>query len=113
MAEQDFLNKLEEDIAYSKSTQHLVKTETDSLEKLLQENLRFSQAIYADLQKVRRYLFWQKVIAAIWVILIITPIVAAFIYLPPFLGAIFQAYDELLGKSSGALDLLGQLQQIK
>ncbi|MFA5029687.1 MAG: hypothetical protein WC518_02955 [Patescibacteria group bacterium] len=113
MPEQDILNRLEEDIQYAKATEYLVKQQESSLEKLLKDNLKYSQAIYADTQKIRRYLFWRTVISVVWIMVVILPIIAAAIWLPPLFKNFYQSYQELLGGGQGTLDLLSQLKQLR
>ncbi|MEI6288311.1 MAG: hypothetical protein WCP18_01840 [bacterium] len=109
MEEQNFINKLEENIAYGRTNEHLLK---DDLKKLLEENLKYSQAIYYDTQKVRRYMFWQFLISLFWFILIVAPIIAAAIWLPPFLKNYYQDYQSIIGKGQGSMDLINQLKKI-
>ncbi len=91
----------------------VVKTEAEDLKALLEANLKYSRAIYADVQKVRRYIFWRMVINIIWLILVLLPIIVAIIYLPPALMGLYQSYQELLNDSQGSLDLINQLNQFQ
>jgi len=110
---QDFLGKIEENIQYAKATEHLVKDERASLEKLLQENLKYVQAIYVDTQKIRRHMMWRSIFNIVWLILVIAPIIVAFVFLPPALKNLYGSYQELLGGTQGGLDLLNQLKQLQ
>lgn len=110
---QDFLGKIEEDLQYAKATEHLVKDQKERLEQLLQENLKYNRAIYADTQKIRRYMFWRFIFNIIWLVLIVAPIILAFIYLPPALRGLYDSYQSLLGGAEGGLDLLNQLKQLR
>jgi hypothetical protein len=109
----DFLGKIEEDIQYAKATEHLVKDQRESLERLLSENLKYAKAIYADTQKIRRFMFWRMIINIVWILLIIAPIIVAFIFLPPALNDLYQSYQNLLGGAQGGFDLLEQMKQLK
>lgn len=90
-----------------------VKSSEEELKDLLAENLKYNRAIYADTQKIRRYLFWQTVANVVWIVLVIAPIILAVIFLPPLLQGLLQNYQDLLGNGQGTFDLLKQLEQIK
>jgi len=109
----DFLGKIGEDLQYTKATEYLVKDQKDRLEELLQENLKYSRAIYTDTQKIRRYMFWRFIFNLIWLALIIAPIILAFIYLPPALRGLYDSYQNLLGGAESSFDLLNQLKQLR
>ena len=107
---QNFLDKIQEDIEYAKTTEHLVSDQRETLENLMRENLRYSRAIFEDSQKIRKYLFWQRIISIVWLVVVLAPIVLALFWLPPLLQNLFGSYSELLGGGKNALDLMGQLQ---
>jgi len=114
----NFNRKIEEEIQYSKATQALVKEEQSELKKLLAENLRYNKAIYADTQKIRRYMFWRMIINIVWIIIIILPIIVAIIWLPPLLGNFISQYENVVGGTGttdlgGTLDLLNKLKGVK
>jgi len=90
-----------------------IKTESEELKSLLVENLKYSRAIYKDVQKMRRYMFWRMIINIFWIILVIAPIIIAVIYLPPALMGLYESYQELLGEGQGSLDLINQLNQFQ
>jgi hypothetical protein len=88
------------------------------LKALLEENLRYTKAIYASTEKARRYILWGQVFGVLKVLLILIPLVLGFWYLKPYLMEATAAYQELLGGSAGssntnqsALDQLRALQQ--
>lgn len=113
MINENLSSKIEEDIQYAKAAEHLLKEQQDELRRLLEENLRYQRAVYADTQKIRRYMFWRMIINIIWVIMIIGPIILAVIYLPPALQGIFGQYQELLGTGEASGDLFNQLKMLK
>lgn len=110
---QDFLHKIDEDINYAKATEHLVKEEKEELKRLLEDNLKYNRAIYADTQKIRSYMFWRMVMGVIWLIVIITPLVVALIWLPPIVKQLISGYQNLLGQGQGLFDLIDQWKQLK
>lgn len=66
------------------------------LKELLEENLKYAKAIYWSVEKVRRYIFWQRVFSIIYIIIIVAPVIVAAIYLPPLLKNYLGPYLELL-----------------
>lgn len=60
----------------------------DKLEKLLEQNLEVSLEILRLSKYIRKYVFWQKFFNWFKIILILAPIILAFIYLPPFLKSL-------------------------
>jgi len=83
------------------------------LEDLLEENLRYNRMIYADSQKIKRYMFIRVVFNIIWFVIILGPIIAALIWMPPFFREAYSGYQELLGQTQGAGDLLNQLNSLR
>ncbi len=72
-------------------------SETSRIEQLLEENLALTKQIYEDAQKTRKYILFGQVVNVIKIVVIIGPIILAFIYLPQLLGNVLGTYNELLG----------------
>ncbi len=83
------------------------------MQQLLEENLRYSKAIYEDTQKIRRYMFWRFVLGMVWLVIVLAPIIFAIIYLPPIFSELYTQYQELLTGGQGTFDLIKQLNTIK
>jgi len=88
-----------------------VKSPTQELAELkkqvaAQEELL--QKIYQQTEKTRKYIFWGRIMSVIYLILILAPILAAVVYLPPLVKNILSPYQELLSGSSDS-NLLDQL----
>lgn len=64
--------------------QNTVEREKET-KKLLEENLRVSKATLKIAEKTRKYIFWSQVVNWLKLILIITPIILAILYLPSFI----------------------------
>ena len=109
MTDNSWLNKLDQEIKNG----DVSPADSQSLKDLLAENLKYSQAIYEDTQKIRRYMFIRMVINIVWVILVLTPLIIAFLYLPPAVKEFYGAYQGLIGQSQGAFDLFDQLNQLR
>ncbi|MFH1667699.1 MAG: hypothetical protein ABH884_01575 [Candidatus Komeilibacteria bacterium] len=67
----------------------------DQLKKLLQENLEYSKEIYEINQKVKRYIFWGRIISLVQLLFVIVPIILGIIYLPSLAGDFIQNFTGL------------------
>lgn len=111
--ETQFDYKMNEEFSANAAVNNSNLSETEQLKKLMAENLKYNRAIFADTQKIRRYMFWRLVMNIIWLIIILTPIILALIYLPPVLREAYQSYQEVVTGGQGALDLLNQLNKMR
>lgn len=71
-----------------------------SIEEELQIQREILLKIYENTRKTRRYVLFGRIISAIYLILIIAPLVLAAIYLPPILKDAAGPYKELLNLNS-------------
>lgn len=90
------------------------------MEQILKEHDTLLRALYANSEKVRKYILWGRVISTLYLFFIIAPLIAAIIYLPPLIKQYGSTYKELLDvsgslKSSGGIfeNLEGQLKQFE
>ena len=81
------------------------------LEKLLQDNLKYSKVIYERIRKIEKAITWMKVFSILRIIIIVVPIVLAILYLPPLWKKTMQKYQGLLGRDQ--THLLRQLDNLK
>lgn len=58
---------------------------TQELKDLLEQNLKYTKAIYESTEKTRRYIRRDQIFGMIRVLIILLPIVAAVIYAQPYL----------------------------
>jgi hypothetical protein len=84
-----------------------IPTQGDDLKSLLEENLKYSKAIYASTEKMRRYMLWGQIFGFIKIFVIIVPLVIGFWYLKPYLLQVSETYQQLLGEGVGANVLPG------
>jgi len=96
----DNLRKLlEENLRYTKVVHEFTPKDADKRQKeyheLLKENTEYTKACYAVLEKLQRWVFWQKVFTILKIVLFVVPVVLGIIYLPPLLSKLFQPYLEL------------------
>ena len=102
MTDQNLSSKLEESIQYAKATEHIIKND---LELLLKENLKYSEAIFSDIKKIKRQMIWATIFNWLWIVIIIAPIILALIFLPTMLNGL----NAIVGGGQGIQDLLNQL----
>lgn len=69
--------------------------------------------IYENTEKTRKYIMWGRVMAFIYLLLIIVPLILAVIYLPPLLSNVIEPYKELLGDDPKATKLLEQIDKLQ
>ncbi len=72
----------------------------DEIKELLEENKRLTKLVLTNTERIRKYIFWGRVISFIYLIIILAPIVLAVIFLPPFIRSTIAPYQELLGVGS-------------
>lgn len=70
--------------------------EEEKIKKLLQENIKYSKEILKLSVKIRRYIFFAQIMTVIKIIIIVVPIILAFIYLPPYLEDLIEKLNDLL-----------------
>ncbi|MEW6610141.1 MAG: hypothetical protein AB1352_00715 [Patescibacteria group bacterium] len=68
----------------------------EKMEQMLHEHDTLLRALYANSEKVKKYIFWGRVMSALYLLLIIAPLIAAIIYLPPLIEQYGNTYKELL-----------------
>jgi hypothetical protein len=64
--------------------------------KLLKKNLEFSREIHQDLQKMKRYIMWQRIFGVIKVLVIAIPLIIAIVFAVPYLGETMQQYRAVM-----------------
>jgi hypothetical protein len=75
---------------------------TVSLEQLVRENLILTREIYSLTKKTKRYIVFGQAMTVVKILLILGPIVLAFVYLPNILAQALGTYSELLGDGTGS-----------
>ena len=90
----------EETLRYAKTIhQFTPKDEPEryqALTRLLEDNLNYTKACYALLERWRRVLFWSRIWGVVKVLLVAVPLVVGAIYLPPLLRQWVDQYAKLL-----------------
>lgn len=76
-------------------------SEAEEIKKLLEQNLKLTEEIYAMTKKIKSYVTFQKVMSLVYILLIVVPIILGIIYLPPLLKGVFDQYKSILGVEFG------------
>ena len=74
----------------------------DSMRVLLEKNLKWSQIIYEQNRKINSKLLWMAVADWLRVIIIVTPLILAVLYLPVFYQKLQDRFGYLLNSSAPA-----------
>jgi len=69
----------------------------EEIKKLLEQNLKLTEDIYAMTKKIKSYLAFQRLVSLFYLFIIIAPIILSIIYLPPLLNNLFDQYKSALG----------------
>ncbi len=81
----------------------------DKLQTILEQTAAIQEDLSKLTKKVSRYILMASISAVIWLILIIGPIIAGIIFLPPLVKNMVGPYQELLQTSGTVNSLLRDL----
>lgn len=81
-------------------------SQDDKLQAILEQNSLIQEDLAKLTKKVSHYILMARITAVIWLILIIGPIIAGIIFLPPLIKDVVTPYQDLLPANSGAFNLL-------
>lgn len=83
------------------------------LKKLVIENLELTKELEKKVQKIYRFVVWQRILGVLKVLIILIPIILGIIYLPAILETYLGPYKELLEDAGGGgLNIKGLLNEI-
>ena len=68
----------------------------EDIKKLLEQNIALTSEVMAKLDKINRYIFWQRLTSIIYLILILAPLIFAAFYLPPLINTYLGQYKDVL-----------------
>jgi len=74
--------------------------ELGEIKKILKQNAEAIDCIQTRLQKIEKYMRWQRSWAILKVLIIAVPIILSIIYLPPLFRDALEGYKELIGSGS-------------
>ena len=80
------------------------KEHNDKLKALVEKNIEISQEILGLAKYFKKYIFWRKVFTYLRIILILVPLIIAFVYLPPFLRDLLKSFQALISPGDSLLD---------
>ena len=91
--------------------------EEDTLKDLVEKNIKWSQVIYEQNRGIKRRLTWMLVGSYLRLLIIVVPLILAFIYLPPLIKDLFEQYSGIVGglqsaTKGGQLDVSSIIDQI-
>ena len=75
----------------------------EQIKKLLEKNLELNAEIYEMVKSIKSYVFWARIFGILKILIILVPIIIAFIYLPPLFKDLFVQYQDLLN-IGGSID---------
>ncbi len=92
----------------------------EDLKSLVEKNIKWSQVIYEQNQKIKRRMTMMVILGYLRLLVIVVPLVLALIYLPPMFKEMWGQYSSLLGVGAGSEQISeimsqissGQLQEI-
>lgn len=87
------------EVVASKQLPNGPENETN-LKELIEKNLKWSQIIYEQNRKLNSKLLWMAVSSWIKIFIILIPLIAAGIFLPPLFKSVWSQYGELFGISN-------------
>ncbi len=85
----------------------------DDLKTLIEKNIKWSQAVYEQNQKILRRMTMMTIANYLRLALILIPLVIALIYLPAFINQYLGAYQELFNGAQGLQQDGATMQQLQ
>ena len=76
--------------------QTVTKQDIVDLKTLLSKNLYYTKLLYQFTKKVDKFLYWTKIRTIAKIVLILTPIILAYIFVVPMVEDLLQKYKNLL-----------------
>jgi len=83
-------------------------TDQEKLERLIQENMKLTQDIYAMSKRVNRYVTIQHVLSLVYLLLIVVPLILGAIYLPSFIKNVVEPCQKLLESGNDLQNVVGK-----
>ncbi len=68
----------------------------EDIKKLLEENLRLTQEMHAKVVKTANYIKWLRVTDTLKLLLILIPLIAAWLFLPDLIKSFSESYGNLI-----------------
>ncbi|NQT49391.1 hypothetical protein HQ571_01715 [Candidatus Kuenenbacteria bacterium] len=69
----------------------------EDLKKLIYKNQQQLASIEEKIDKIRRYILWQRIFSILKLVIILVPLIIALVYAVPYMKEGLKAYQEALG----------------
>jgi len=89
-----------------------IESRLEKIEVALNDQQRVMEGVSRDTGKIKKYIFWGRMLSLFYLLLVIAPIVLAILYLPPYVREFTRAYQEVLPARSGEGTSLQELQRL-
>ena len=84
----------------------------EKIESALREQQKTLDGVSRDTERIKKYIFWGRMLNVFYLLLVFAPIVLAMLYLPPILRQLSQAYQEVLPSRGSAGNTLQGMQKL-
>lgn len=84
----------------------VAKSKKVDITLLIEQNIALTEEVYQLTKKVHNSIVFSRIVAIVQLVLFITPLVMAFIYLPPMFKEFFGEYRSLINQSNNSLNVL-------
>jgi hypothetical protein len=72
------------------------KREIEEIKKMSAENLRLNKEMMEKINKINRFVFWQRIFGVLKFVIILIPLILGVIYLPPLIENLLIQYKQVL-----------------
>jgi len=82
-----------------KKIEEMSETELEKdqdLRSLIEKNLKWSQLIFEQNKKIKRWMMWTTISSYVRIFLFVLPLIAAIIFLPPLIKPLLDQYSSVL-----------------
>lgn len=77
----------------------VTRAEFDELKELMKKTLVYNEAVLAEIQGIKKTLFWARVASIAKIVIIVLPFILAYLYLVPFFEGqykeLYESFNEL------------------
>lgn len=86
--------------------QEIKNLEQKTLEQLVEKNIQLTEEIHRMSKRMNRYVTIQHILSVVYFLLIVVPLVASIIFLPPLINSLLNPYMELMNNGKEATDAM-------
>lgn len=77
------------------------KINSVTIEQMMEENLTLTKEVHEMMRQTKRYMAVRAIMGIVYLILILAPIIFAFLYLPPLIKPVVEQYQSLINVRGG------------